>query len=76
MKLWENFEKILRKIKRNWEENFKYSRKIMKTLLGKIEVIQNWCCWYYEEILENFSEIISVKLGESKKKSLKNFEKI
>ncbi len=31
----------------------------METLLEKIKVIQ----WYYKEILENFFEIISVKLG-------------
>ncbi len=35
--------------------------KIKETLLGKIEVIRNWC-WYYEEILESFSQIIPVKL--------------
>ncbi len=39
----------------------KDSSKIMKKLLGKIEVIQNWCCWY-EKILKNLFEILSVKL--------------
>ncbi len=41
----------------------------MEILLGKIKVIRNWCFWYFEETLENFSEIISVKLG-------KNYEEI
>ncbi len=41
----------------------------MEILFGKTEVIRNWCCWYYEEILENLSGIISVKLG-------KNYEEI
>ncbi len=39
----------------------------METLLGKIEVNRN-----YEEILESFSEIISVKLG---KKLCRNLRK-
>ncbi len=34
----------------------------MEISLGKIEINRNWC-WYCEEILESFSEIISVKIG-------------
>ncbi len=45
------------------------SGKLWKKLLGKTQVNRNWCCWHYEEILEIFSEIISVKLR-------KNYEKI
>ncbi len=37
--------------------------------LRKIEIIRNRCCWFYEEVLESFSEIISVKLR-------KNYEEI
>ncbi len=47
----------------------------METLYGKIEVIQNWC-WYQEEILETFSEIISEKLGKNTRKSQENLERI
>ncbi len=43
----------------------------METLLGKTEVIRNWRWRYYEEILENFFELTSVK---SKKK--KNYKEI
>ncbi len=43
----------------------------METLLGKAEVIRNWC--WYEEILESFSEVISVKLGKNYKEI---FEKL
>ncbi len=50
--------------------NFK---KIMETLLGKIKVIRNLCCWYYEEILESLSEIISVKLGRIYEEILEKF---
>ncbi len=34
----------------------------MEILWRKTEANRNWS-WYYEEILENFSEIILVKLG-------------
>ncbi len=52
----ENFEK--REIEKKITTD---SRKIMETLLGKTKVIRNWRWWYYEEILERFSEVISVK---------------
>ncbi len=62
------FRRNLREIeKKIWTD----SRKIMETLLGKAEVIRNWY-WYYEEILENFFEVISVK---SKKKNTKKANK-
>ncbi len=69
-----NFGKIERKFLRNLRKIEKKilndpREKIMETLLGKTEVIWNWCCWYYEEILESCHEIISVKLKENKKKS-------
>ncbi len=41
----------------------------METLFGRIEVIWKWC-WYYEEILESFSEIISVKFEKNWEKML------
>ncbi len=47
----------------------------METLLGKIEVIRNWRYWYYEEILESFSEIISVKLRENSEEILERLWK-
>ncbi len=76
IKFWENFEKILKKFKKNWEENFEcFQESYMKTLLGKIEEIRNWCFWYYGEILENFSEIISAKFGKSYEEILKNLWK-
>ncbi len=62
MKFWENYKKILNKFKSNWEEIFKSFQKNYGNVIGKIEVVRNRC-WYYEEILESFSEIISVKLG-------------
>ncbi len=49
-----------------------YICKVLETLLGKIELIQNWYSWYYKEILESFSEIISVKF---RKKNEKNCRK-
>ncbi len=62
---WLNFGKIARKFWRNSREInkkiFHYFGRIMEILLGKIEVIRNWC-WYYEEILESFSAIILAKL--------------
>ncbi len=43
--------------------------------MGKIEIIKNWC-WYYYEILKSFSEIISVKSRKtSLKKMLKRYKK-
>ncbi len=56
------FNKILEKIEKKILNN---SRKINEILLGKIEVIRNRCCCYYEEILEIFSGIISVKVGKN-----------
>ncbi len=41
----------------------------METFLGKTEVSQNWFRWYYNDVFESFSEIISTKSG-------KNYEKI
>ncbi len=49
----------------NVEEFLNYPRKIAETLLGKTEVIGRWWCWYYIGILENFSELISMKLGKN-----------
>ncbi len=43
----------------------------MEILLGKTEVIRNLCCQYYEEILESFSKIISVKLGKKLRRNLR-----
>ncbi len=45
------------------------SGKIMETLLGKTKVIRNCSYWYHEEIVDSFSEIISMKLE-------KNYEEI
>ncbi len=58
-KLQENFEEIYKKL----IENFKWFQKNLRVLLESIEVVRNWYHWYYEEILENVSEIISAKLG-------------
>ncbi len=59
-----NFGEIARNFWRHLRENekkiLKDSRKIMETLAEKTEVIRNWC-WYYEEVLESFPEIISLK---------------
>ncbi len=69
---------ILVKFWENWRKILNYSRKFMEILLGKIEVIRDRCFWYYEEILESLSEIISVKLGKKPRrnlrKTLKNVE--
>ncbi len=54
------------------------SQKILETLLGKTEVIQNWCFWYFKGILESFYKMISGKSGkkyeEIVKKLWKNIE--
>ncbi len=42
-------------------------------MLGKTEVIWNWC-WYYEKILENFFEIISVRSGKNPADILKTLK--
>ncbi len=68
MKFLKNWEKNRRNLKEIEKKILNDSMKIMETLLGKVEVIRNWC-WYYEEILKSFSKIISVKLG-------KNYEEI
>ncbi len=47
----------------------------MESLLGKTEVIRNWCWRYYEIILENFFEVISVKSQKTTKECNKNYEK-
>ncbi len=39
----------------------------MDTLLGKTKVILKWRWRYYEEILENVFEVISVKLKKNYK---------
>ncbi len=50
------------------------SRKLMETLLRKSEVIRNW--WrYYEEILESFSKVISMK-SKTLRRNLIKIEKI
>ncbi len=69
MKFWENYKKISKNLRKIETRLLNDTKKIIEILLRKIEVIRNWCCWYYEEILENLSEIISVKLG-------KNYEEI
>ncbi len=68
--------KILKKSETNWEENSTWFQKnIVETLLEKTEVIWNWC-WYYEEILESFPEIISAKLRRNYEEILEQFFKI
>ncbi len=52
MKFWRNVKGI--------DKIFNDSKKIMETLLEKIEIIWNWC-WEYKEILESFSETVSMK---------------
>ncbi len=48
----------------------------MEILLKKVKVpILNWYCWYYEEILDNYSEIMSGKLGKTTEKSKKTSKK-
>ncbi len=69
MKFLRNLREIDKKI---WTD----SSKIMETLFRKIEVIWNRCWRYYEEILENVDEVISVKSKKTTKKSNKNCEKI
>ncbi len=85
---WWNFGKIARKFWKNLIENEKkisnYFRKIMEILLGKTEVIWNWCCWYYGEILRSLSEIIKTYeeileelwkfIGNTSHKLKKNFD--
>ncbi len=70
-----NFGKItkkkFKKFKRNWAKNFKWIQKNY----GNLEVIRNWCRRYYEEILENFSKIISVKLGKNYEEMLEKLRK-
>ncbi len=44
----------------------------MGTILGKTDVIRNWCCSYYKEILESFAEIILVKLEKNYEEVVKN----
>ncbi len=68
MKFWKNCKKILKKFKGNREEILNDSRKIMKTLLEKTEIIRNWY-WYYKEQLESFSKVISMKSEKNYKKS-------
>ncbi len=51
------------------------SRNVIETLLGKIEVMKNWYCGYYEEILWSFFEIISVKLKKNYEGILENLWK-
>ncbi len=63
MKFQRNYQKILKNFREIRKKILNNSRKIRETLLGKIEVIRNWYFWYYEEILESFSEIILMKLG-------------
>ncbi len=52
--LWWNFGKIARKFKSNLRDVEKKisndSKKIVETLLGTIEIIRNWCRWYYEKM--------------------------
>ncbi len=47
----------------------------MEILLRKTEVIWIWRWRYYEEILENFFEVISVKSKKTTKNFNKNYEK-
>ncbi len=61
MKFWENCEKFLKKFKRNWQENFNWFQENDGNIIGKTEVIRNWCWQYYDGILKSFSEVISVK---------------
>ncbi len=63
MKFWENCQKILKKMKKNWEENYKNkSGKLWKHYWEKYLSIRGWRRWYLEEILDSSSEIISTKL--------------
>ncbi len=47
----------------------------MEAIMGKIEIIWNWYYWYYEEILESFSEIISVRFGKNCEEILETLRK-
>ncbi len=68
MKFWENCKKILKKLNKNWEENFKW----LQENYGKI--IDKNLCRYSILMLKLWknsrqSEIISVKLGKTTEKS-------
>ncbi len=65
----------MKKFKRNWEEESRWFQENYGNIIGKNWSNFNWWCWYYEEILESFSEIILVKLGKASEEILEKLWK-